>query len=171
MKDLGGAVVDVVSLNDREIVTKVRLQKTVHLLQSYGLLSDVEELSFEYHYYGPYSTKLARTAEDLEAEKKLQIKVRQGYHSEPYTVYQSSSGSPMVLGQESAAKIRRALELMKQESSLVLEVASTIRFLRDSDRGKDAVAEVKRLKPKKASADRVRKAERLLKKLEKALAA
>lgn len=171
MKDLGESLVDVVTLNDRKITTKIRLQKTIYLLQASGLLRGVEDPEFEYHYYGPYSAKLARAAEDMLATKKLMTDVCEGYHSEPYTIYHSGRDTPTSLSREMADKIRRALVIMMEESSLVLEVASTIRFLRDSDTDRDAVAEVKRLKPKKASAQRIRKAKKLLEKLEQEFAA
>lgn len=169
MKQLGESLVDIVTLNDQEIATKVRLQKTIYLLHSYGYLEELVDPEFEYHYYGPYSAKLARAADELEATKALKTHIRQGYHSEPYTVYQSDRDAPTVLGQEMAERIRIALRLLREESSLVLEVAATIHFLRNHKSNRDAVGEVKRLKPKKASAHRIRRAERMLQNLEKSI--
>ena len=162
MKNLNDVVVDVVALNDREIVTKVRFQKTFHLLQAYGFLEDLDDLDFEYHYYGPYSSKLAYAAEDAEAEGKLNTVVRPGFHSEPYTVYLSAGDAPVVLDKYRADMIRRALEVMKGNSGLVLEVASTIRFLHDTGEADDPVTEVKRRKPMKASNHRIQKAKEIL---------
>ena len=170
MKDLGESLVDVVTLNDGKITTKIRLQKTMYLLQASGLLEEVEDPEFEYHYYGPYSAKLARAAEDMVATNVLTTDVYEGYHSEPYTVYRSDRDTPASLSREVAERIRLALVIMMEESSLVLEVASTIRFLRDSGTDRDAVTEVKRLKPKKASAQRIRKAKSLLEKLKQEFA-
>ena len=171
MKDLDDVLVKVIALNGNEIVSKVRLQKTFYLLQAYGLLEDLNDLDFEYHHYGPYSSKLARTAEDATAEGKLKTAVRPGYHSEPYTVYLRTGNAPTVLNEHTVEKIRRALDVLKEYSGLVLEVASTIHFLRYTGETNDAVAEVKQRKPIKATDSRIQQAETMLGRLEEALTA
>ena len=79
----------------------------------------------------------------------------------------SSTSSILTAGGSiDAERIRDKLAVMKSYSGLELEVAATIHFLKENGYGGDAVAEVKRRKPLKASEKRVERAEELLRKLE-----
>src|SRR5690242_9308040 len=51
-----------------QVVGKIRLQKTVYLLDQLGLNSG---FAFEYHHYGPYSAELADATDDCIAFDRI----------------------------------------------------------------------------------------------------
>ena len=161
MKELSDVVADVVTLNDGELVTRIRLQKTFYFLETAGLLPETDDLGFGYHHYGPYSETLAFAADDAVAEKKLKAGVVRGYHSEPYTKFMSVGKELFVLSDDEAKRIAPALDACRPYSSIELEVASAIHFL-GCHGYDDAVSETKRRKPLKATDKRIAAANRLL---------
>jgi uncharacterized protein YwgA len=163
MNDLRDVVADVVALNDGEMITKTRLQKTFYFLQVCGLFED--DLDFEYHYYGPFSFDIARAADDAEVQDKIRTSTRPGYHSEPYTVYSSTVREKPACRSFDADRAREKLDILRDYSGLELEVAATINYLRENGYGDDAVEETKRRKPVKASEKRVERAQELSRRL------
>lgn len=162
MKELSDVVADTVTLNGGQLVTRIRLQKTFYFLEATGLLPDVGNLGFGYHYYGPYSENLAFAADDAVVENKLKTDVVRGYHSEPYTKFVSERDLPSALSDDEAARVRQVLDVCRRYSSIELEVASSIHFLRRHGHADDAEAETKRRKPLKATDKRIAAANRLL---------
>ena len=61
-------VVGLVALNGGQLVSKIRLQKTVYLLDACGLGSGLE---FDYANFGPYSADLAQAADEALDSKCL----------------------------------------------------------------------------------------------------
>lgn len=108
-----------------EIVGKIRLQKTVYLLQEMGIRSD---LDFEYHHYGPYSEALADQTEGevIFGELKSTERRRMG-DGVPYVVYQLEGSNVEAL--QLTAKQKTALAEMQRTSATVLELAATIHWL------------------------------------------
>lgn len=157
-------VTDVVSLNkDGKLVGKTRLQKTFFLLDQLGMNSGAE---FSYHYYGPYSADVASAAEmatllfDFEAAEKVSA-----VRSVSYTSYSSSQDKPTKLGALSSSKAQAALNAMAEVSDTVLELAATMVFLKKNGFPKKFVDEVRARKPLKATDDRLKQAQELIKTL------
>ena len=165
MTELSDAVADVVALYGGRLVTKIRLQKTFYFLDAAGLLPDAGDLGFEYHYYGPYSETLSIAAEDAVAGGKLSTGVVRGYHSEPYTTFESEADRPLALSDDRAEPIRRALAVCRMYSGIELEVASSIHFLRHQGYD-DPVSETRSRKPLKTTDKRIARAKTLIETLE-----
>ncbi|UYN94556.1 MAG: hypothetical protein KIT25_21390 [Enhydrobacter sp.] len=157
-------VTEIVTLNaDKKLVGKTRLQKTFYLLDQLGMNSDAE---FDYHHYGPYSEDVASAAEmatllyDFEADER-----RSGARDVTYVVYSSKEKQPKALGNLSQDRAKAALTSMASVSDVVLELAATMVFLRNNGYEKDFVDEVRERKPLKATEDRLRRAQDLIKEL------
>jgi uncharacterized protein YwgA len=110
-------VSSLVAMADGEIVGKIRLQKTVYLLDQIGLNSG---FSYEYFHYGPYSSDLADKVEDELIFSGLQaITRRRAGDGVPYVVY-SSEASADAEGLESALprdKLAAILQELQQRST------------------------------------------------------
>lgn len=157
-------VTDIVSLNkDQRLVGKTRLQKTFYLLDQLGMNSGAD---FTYHYYGPYSADVASAAEmatlfyNFDATERVS-----GARSVPYTSYSSRETAPARLGGLSSSTAQSALNAMVQVSDTVLELAATMVFLKRNGFSDSYVEEVRARKPLKATGDRMRLAQNLVKSL------
>ena len=155
-------VVGLVSLNGGQLVSKIRLQKTNYLLDACGLGS---EFDFDYAKFGPYSVDLARAADEAVDAEVLKEDLKQGYHAIPYSIYSTDEPAPEVLGELSADEVRKKLVLLGDYSSLELEIAATIVFLRENDYGDRAIEMTKQLKPLRATEARLKKAQDLIERL------
>ncbi len=164
MSEASDLVVGMVALNGGQLVSKIRLQKTVYLLEQCGLGGNFE---FEYRNYGPFSIDVARAADDAVAGSRLTESSRPGHHAEPYTIYETEEHPPEKLGMVSSGDLRKKLKVMEHYSSLELEVASTIVFLqRQGHDEPSSIAGTKELKPLKATNERIARAHELLSELE-----
>lgn len=159
MIDLTELVIGVVALNGGEMVGKTRLQKTLYLLESAGLGAGID---FDYHHYGPYSAAAAIATDFAVMSSSLISKERPGYHQVPYTVFSTNERAPNRLGSMSADVAQEKLALLGSYSALELEIAATILYVEKAGLGADPIAEVKRLKPLKATSKRVRRAQSLI---------
>ncbi|MEX5214546.1 MAG: hypothetical protein NW703_10320 [Nitrospiraceae bacterium] len=140
-----------------------RLQKLVHLLQLSG--ADVSA-EFEILHYGPFSTELASTVDDLTYEGKIKEDV------EPVGVYGTYQyvyrlGDPSTFIPELQDIDRALVRRLDEASTVVLEIASTIGFFESSgsDR-KDALLQTKEIKPKKAIDSVLQEASKVLEMIE-----
>ncbi len=158
-RDLSDLVVGVVALNGGQLVSKIRLQKTLYLLEECGLGS---ALDFDYRYYGPFSAELARAGDEAADSRRLEATEQHGFHEVPYTVYSTQEQPPPQLGELSADRAKELLIIMDGYTAVVLELATTISFLRRYGLADDPVEKMKRLKPLKATPDRLDKVTRLL---------
>lgn len=152
-------VVGLVALNGGRLVSKIRLQKTVYLLDMCGLGSGLE---FDYGNFGPYSADLAQAADEAVDSEVLRENRQQGYHAVPYSTFSTDRPAPDALGKLSAEEVRKKLGLLENYSSLELEIAATIVFLRENDYGDKAIEMTKQLKPLKATDARLKKAQDLI---------
>lgn len=155
MSDISDLVVGIVALNSGRLVSKIRLQKTVYLLEECGLGSS---LDFDYRYYGPFSAEVAQAADAAADAGRLCALERPGFHAVPYTVFETKEEPPKQLGELSAVRAQKLLKLMDGCSAVILELAATIAFLRRYDLADDPVEKVKLLKPLKATRERLEKA-------------
>lgn len=164
MRDLVDYVSALVHLNGGEIVGKTRLQKIAYLLEEKGL--GFNDLDFDYHNFGPFSSELAFAVDDAESLGYIVTEQRQGYHAVPYTVFRSAQTSPEFEDDINIAARRHALTVMDGYSALVLELAATAVYLRNHGYPGKYWDEVKKRKPLKATADRIKMAQRLIDDLE-----
>ena len=157
-------IVWLVSLNNGRIVGKTRLQKIVYLLENFGLNSGFD---FYYYNYGPFSPEVARATDEAVAQDRLDAKEKSGFHAVPYTQFTSDERPPKKICGLPSEKIGDLLEIMEQYTAIELEVAATISYLyQEAPANSDVFSMVKRLKPIKATKDRLEKAQALLKKME-----
>lgn len=149
-----------------EMVGRVRLQKSVYLLDQMGMDSG---LSFDYHHYGPYSAELSDELDDEvvfgEIEEEARRRSRDGV---PYSVFrvrnaQQDHGS--TLGKLPWTEAQNALSEMEKASATVLELAATIHWLAFVERVDDWQAELFCRKGVKTRHGRDRRALQLLRKL------
>ncbi len=164
-------VVGLVALNDKELVGRTRLQKTIYLLDRCGAEFG---LPFEYYRYGPYSFEFVGGLNDALADERIEVEERPGRHKVPYAIFRTDAERPRTLGNLPAERAVSLLGRMKYVSGFVLELAATIVFLRDewhyygknkvsaADAMSAAVQETKRRKSLKATPERLEKALALL---------
>ena len=161
MRDQTELVVALIAANDGEIVGKTRLQKTVYLLDACGLDSGFE---FDYHNFGPFSSDLAHETDAAISLELIGSKELPGFHEVPYTVFTSVPG--VTVKDLDAFKIsdpQEKLDLLEQYSAIVLELASTLHYFKKKIGAREEIEHrVRRLKPLKATPERLEKAWNLL---------
>lgn len=154
---------DLLEAANGEIVGKVRLQKTVYLLDQLGMGSG---FSYEYHHYGPYSAELARTVDDWVFFDEIKETVKRRGDGVPYSVFCLPDGYrnrlPEAIGNLPSERAGEALELMQAQDATVLELASTIHWLKTVEHVGNWQEELVRRKGVKTKGGRVEKATRLL---------
>lgn len=156
-------IASVVALNGGKLVGKTRLQKVVFLLDHCGLKSGFE---FDYHNFGPFSAELAEAADFARAEGRVRVRERPGFHEVPYSEFTTSEKAPKRVGGLDSKTVQLHLQKMEQFSAVELELAATIAYLKDfgvTTKQVDQVVE--KLKPLKATAERLKKAHTLLKEI------
>lgn len=164
MSDSIDLVVGLVAHNGGRLVGKTRLQKVAYLLDACGLKSGVD---YEYHHFGPYSAEISSAADIAEVLGRLSSEEKPGFHSVPYVTYQTEEAKPARLGALSADAVSERLSVMERYSAIVLELAATIHYLENSEgfSAEGAQDEVKVRKSAKATADRLARANELLRRL------
>ena len=128
---------------DRRVVGRTRLQKTVKLLHALGLPTDY---LFTMFFYGPYSEGLFTEIRVL-AQLGL-ITEEEHASSEGATPYFILQAKPEALMTE-LARWQPAIDRMEQADLVVLELAATYDAFREM--GSDHAEAMKRLRHKKAS--------------------
>jgi uncharacterized protein YwgA len=148
------------------LVSRVRLQKTVYLLDQLGLSSG---FSYEYHHYGPYSRDLDIATADARALGVVKEEIR-------HRAGDGASYSVFILAEASASKEealgtlgrRHAAELVQKFAAThvtVLELAATVDWLRRYEHCADWRSEIARRKPLKVGGGRLERAVALLRDL------
>lgn len=154
-------VVGVINAAGGKVVGKIRLQKLVYLLEQLGLGGGFR---FSYHHYGPYSEDLASA---LDYAQLVDRKVAESPHITAsgmnFTTYSSLVPlSETSIGNMSLERARTLAGLMVAETSIVIELAATIHWLKNKEKVADWRTELKRRKNSKATSENVAKAELLL---------
>ena len=161
-------VVNLIALNGGKLVGRTRLQKEAYLLHRCGAKFELP-FPFIYHHYGPYSLALADGLIDAYDGDRIDIEEQLGSYGVRYAIFTSKTGNhdaPDRLGDLSADRVRSLLREMQEVSDIVLELAATIVFLREEGGYvHDAIEETKARKPLKATAERMKQALNLLRKL------
>jgi uncharacterized protein len=147
---------------DGKIVGRIRLQKIFYLLQQFGLDSSFR---FSYHHYGPYSEELSGSVMRAEVlDKLINEKEELTSYGAPYSVYTLliDEPPPETVGNLPFGVAHKLIATMKSETSVVLELAATIHWLKEKEKVADWKTELKTRKPTKATSEPVERAERLL---------
>ena len=165
VEDIEDIVVHLIALHGGELVGRTRLQKEAYLLHRCGAFD--LPFPFIYHHYGPYSLALADGLIDAHAGGRIDIEEKTGAYGVRYAIFKSKGAdAPDRLGDLPADRVRSLLREMQDVSDIVLELAATIVFLREEDGYvHDAIEETKARKPLKATAERMKQALNLLRKL------
>lgn len=156
---------DILRAADGKIVGRIRMQKIVYLLEQMGMKSGFR---FSYHHYGPYSEELASALDvarlfDGEINEEEE-RVDWGAYS-VFTLADSNRPIPGKIGALDWEQVRSAITAMKAETSVVIELAATIHWLKHKENVDDWRTELKVRKPNKADNLRITKAETLLRTL------
>jgi uncharacterized protein len=162
-EDIVAAIVKAAGGN---LIGRVRLQKTVYLLDQLGLNSG---FGYEYHHYGPYSRDLDNATADAKAFGLLKEEYdhRQS-DGAMYSIFKlSGSAHPDdaaygTLGRERASDL---VGLFARTSVTVLELAATIDWLWRTEECADWQSELKKRKALKARHGRLERAVELLREI------
>jgi hypothetical protein len=164
--------VNLIRLSGGQVIGRTWLQEAAYLLDRCGAKT---KLRFTYHYYGPYSFELADGWKDARAEGRIEIEEEADRFGIPYSIFKVKDADDSTtkltnLGDLSPDDARAQLNMMAEVSNIVLELASTMVYLREEGYGEQAVKELKIRKPLKATDGLITKAHRLLQDLGLALA-
>jgi uncharacterized protein YwgA len=160
-------VAAVVAASGGELTSRIRLQKTVYLLERLGLNSGFD---YDYHHYGPYSRDLDNAAADAKAFDLIDESYAHR-HSDGarYSIFKLKTGlQPKAqaygsLGEERASAIARKFA---HTNVTVLELAATIDWLSQVEKVSDWRSELKKRKAAKTEHGRLDRAVELLRELD-----
>jgi uncharacterized protein YwgA len=155
--DQSEIVAALVELNGGQLVGKTRLQKTVYLIESFGIQLGFD---FDYHHYGPYSEELRVAASDAIALGAISCEWCHSGGVE-YAVFSSSGTSGIKLPNG----ISRALSILRKYDTITLELAATADFLSKNGYADSAWDETSRRKASKVNRTRISNSVELLKEL------
>jgi uncharacterized protein len=148
---------------ERKLTSRVRLQKTVYLLDQLKFGSGFK---FEYHHYGPYSRELDGATADARALKLVnEAPAHRISDGATYSIFAAPPhAEPKVqaygkLGRRSASVL---ISRFANTNVTVLELAATIDWLWRMEKIKDWRAEVGKRKSAKVGGGRLEKAIELL---------
>ena len=148
---------------EKRIVGKIRLQKVFYLLDQLGLGSG---LRFSYHHYGPYCEELS-TAIDLANHSNQSFNEHSQTaqsHGGTYSVFTSTDTLPTnaVVGNIEQPHLAKLLKTMTSTTSVVIELAATIHWLKHAEKIDTWEITLKSRKPTKTSPENIQKAQALL---------
>lgn len=156
-------VAAVVQAAGGSLTSRVRLQKTVYLLDRLGLNSG---FSFEYYHYGPYSRDLDNATADAEAfglvEETFAHRDSDGAR---YSIFALKVGAEAIeasFGDMDADRAGEAAKRFAKTNVTVLELAATIDWLWKEEKIADWRGEVKKRKGSKIGQGRLERAIELL---------
>jgi len=157
----------VVAAAEGPLTSRVRLQKTVYLLERLGLDS---EFKFDYHHYGPYSRDLDNATSDAKAfeliEEKFARRLSDGALYSVFTLKGEGKPRAEAYGPLDPARAREFVQLFARTNVTILELAATIDWLcHFEDHRHDWDREISRRKPVKVQGGRLEKAVALLDRL------
>jgi uncharacterized protein YwgA len=156
-------VAAIISAAGGQMISRVRLQKTVYLLDQLGLESGFE---FDYHHFGPFSRNLDNATTD--AKELNIIKEDIGHRTSDgasYSIFELIGDAPLASDIFQGVGLEKAKELVQNFASTsvtVLELAATIDWLWRFEKCRDWATEIKRRKGPKVENGRLDKAIELL---------
>ncbi len=145
--------------DDKKVFGKIRLQKIFYLLDQLGLNSG---FSYSYHHYGPYSEDLSNTlffAEFIDGViEESQGRTQLGNAYSVFSLSENADQSPSDVGELPADNIRILVNILEAPTSVVIELAATIHWLRRKEEIVEWEAELKTRKAGKATDTNIKKA-------------
>jgi uncharacterized protein len=164
MKEREDIVTSVLAAAGGELIGRVRLQKTVYLLDRLGFDSG---LPFDYHHFGPYSRDLDNATADAKAFGLIEEEFdRRQSDGATYSIFRlkgtPKEGSYGKLGIERTGEFAR---LLAETNVTVLELAATIDWLCRVEKYSDWRSEITKRKGVKVKGGRLEKALGLLEQL------
>jgi len=128
--------------NNNKIAGRKRLQKTIHLLQLFGVSLGY---TFKLFFYGPYSEDLSydlSVLSDLELAKEEEKAFDSGGLIYEYSV------QTMLAEDQGSSKTKKIIEILEQEETWCLELASTylhlLNFFEEQERALELLKRKKR---------------------------
>lgn len=149
----------VVSASGGKLIGRTRLQKTFYLLDFLGLQSG---FSYEYHHYGPYSADLAESVSDATVLSDLKESLLYRGDGVSYSIFESDFSVPVKINGMDRSELEGALNLLSEESSVVLELAATAHWLANVEKVASWEDEIKIRKGQKTENGRLKRALDLL---------
>lgn len=170
MADREKLIEEILLASGGSITGRIRLQKIVYLLEQLGLGGGFR---YAYHHYGPYSEGLSRAIDRAKVLKKSIDEDMQPftYGSGFYSIYKLTKHDPEndrfpnYLGKVNFDQAKEFIRRMKETSSVTIELAATIHWLRDKEKVQDWKAELKARKGSKVTDENLKQATDLLTKL------
>ena len=146
-----------------QIVGRVRLQKTVYLLDRLGLESGFH---YDYHHYGPFSRDLDNAVADAEAfgivEEQFGRRQVDGARYSIFKLTDDGHELPVEIGQLDEAVLKRFLQKFADANVTVLELAATANWLVEKEEQDDWQEALRRRKGPKVNGGRLERALSLL---------
>lgn len=148
---------------EKRIVGKIRIQKIFYLLEQLGLNSGI---TFSYHHYGPYSEELSNSlffAEFLDnCITETQGETQFGNTYSIFGLGSDFTPSDNPIGELEPQRVSELVNILTSPTSVVIELAATIHWLRVKEQVEDWKAELKIRKSGKATDENIAKAIALL---------
>ncbi len=149
-----------------KLVSRVRLQKTIYLLDQLGFNSD---FGYEYHHYGPYSRELDIATSDAKAlgvvREDIRHRTSDGASYSQFTLLEPNSSKEEAFGTLGRTRAAELARKFADTHVTVLELAATVDWLWRHERCADWRAEICLRKPLKLGRGRLDRAIDLLKDL------
>ena len=160
-------IVKMVSLSGGELVGRVRLQKIAYLL-SQTESPDIPKMNWKYHHFGPYSVDLDNAIDLAKHEKRI-VEERRARKSDGslYSIFRLSdtAGGGKKTSAAEPKQLRELVQQLKDETSVVLELAATAHWLSEVEKVSDWRKEIRLRKTWKADDERLEKALSVLSRL------
>lgn len=146
-----------------QLVGRVRLQKTVYLLDRLGLESGFH---YDYHHYGPFSRDLDNAVADAEAfglvEEEFGRRQVDGARYSIFRLTEDGDRLPANAGRLNEAVLQGFLQGFAEASVTVLELAATANWLVEEENQDDWQEALRRRKGRKVNGGRLERALALL---------
>ncbi len=166
MKDRTDLITGVIQAAGGKVIGQIRMQKIFYLLEQLGLSANIR---YSYHHFGPYSEDLARSIDYAElidsAVKEVPDRTISGSTFIAYELSKNLQENPDKIGDLSFSDVKNFVKDMTAETSIVIELAATIHWLKNKEKIDNWEQELLRRKPSKATPVFVEKAKTLLGKL------
>lgn len=162
MIDREQIIVAIVAAAGGSLVSRIRLQKTIYLLDRLGLGSRFE---YEYHHFGPYSRDVDNATTEAKAfgllEEDFGHRVSDGSR---YSIFKArQSAQPEAYGRLPPFKVHELAQRFARTNVTVLELAATVDWLWSQEKIGDWKGEIVRRKGRKTEGGRLEIAIDLLK--------
>jgi len=153
------------SAPEHKLASRVRLQKTVYLLQALGFDTG---LQFQYYHFGPYSRELdLALAEAHDSNLVCESKARRQSDGATYSLFEAKPNDKHIsFGKLTQQRAQELIAKFTTTNVTVLELAATAHWLKNAEKIADWHAEIVRRKGIKTENGRLTRAIDLLTELE-----